>query len=359
MKILVTGANGFIGRNLTDRLKAEGAHEIYEFTRETPLEQLDAWCADCEFVFHLAGVNRPDNDSEFMRINCGLTEALVEYLGKYKNICPLLYTSSVQAELDNEYGKSKAAAEMVLQKRDTKTYIYRLPNVFGKWTRPNYNSVVATFCYNTANGLPLRIDDENKQLSLVYIDDVVSEFVRALNGCARGEVTPVYNITLGKMAEMLGRFKESRDTKFIPYMSGFEKKLYAMYTSYLPEDGFDYSVDTHADERGSFTELFKSEERGQVSVNIIKPHIVKGNHYHHTKNEKFVVVSGSGVIRFRRVGTEKVVEYKVSGDNIRIVDIPCGYTHNIENTGEGDMVVVMWCNECFDPENPDTYFLKV
>lgn len=358
MKILVTGAGGFIGKNLTDRLRAEN-YEVFECTRHTSHTQLDSWCAECEFIFHLAGVNRPKEISEFMQINRDFTAELIALLYKHNNMCPLLYTSSVQAELDNPYGESKLAAEEILKKRDAKTFVYRLPNVFGKWSKPNYNSVVSTFCHNAANGMPLRIDDENKELTLVYIDDVVDEFMRVLKDGTSGSVTPVYTVTLGRLAKLIMNFAENRDTKYISLMSGFEKKLYAMYTSYLPEDGFAYPAVTHADERGSFTELFKSEDRGQVSVNIIKPGIVKGNHYHHTKNEKFVVVSGSGVIRFRKVGTDKVIEYHVSGDDIRIVDIPCGYTHNIENTGTADMAVVMWCNECFNPDRPDTYFLKV
>ncbi len=358
MKVLVTGAGGFIGKNLVDRLKSL-QHEVYCFTREMSNEQLDMWCSDCEFVFHLAGANRPETEDEFMAINCGLTEQLCELLEKHKNKCTILYSSSIQAELDNPYGRSKLVAENVIKKRDAKTMIYRLPNVFGKWTKPAYNSVVATFCYNTANGIPLRIDAPDKELKLVYIDDVISEFIRAMKNDEAGIVEPVHSVTLGRIAELLQEFKNNRDTKYISLMTGFEKKLYAMYTSYLPEDEFDYSAITHKDERGSFTELFKSNDRGQVSVNIIKPGIVKGNHYHHTKNEKFVVVSGDGVIRFRKVGTEKVIEYHVGGDDIRIVDIPCGYTHNIENTGDSDMAVVMWCNECFDPENPDTYYLEV
>lgn len=358
MKVLVTGAGGFIGKNLTDRLRAQN-YEVLECTRETTQKRLDAQCAECEFVFHLAGANRPSDSADFMRINRDFTKRLADLLDKHKNMCPLLYASSVQAELDNPYGESKRAAEQILKNRKAETYIYRLPNVFGKWSRPNYNSAAATFCYNAANGLPLRIDDASKELRLVYIDDVVDELMRVLDGRASGAVTPVYTVTVGEMAELVTSFTQKRDTKFLPLTEGFEKKLYAAYTSYLPADGFSYPLTTHADERGSFTEMFKSPDRGQVSVNIIKPGVVKGNHYHHTKNEKFVVVSGEGVIRFRSVGGIDVIEYSVSGGDMRVVDIPCGYTHNIENTGADDMAVVMWCNECFDPERPDTYYLEV
>lgn len=358
MKILVTGSNGFIGKNLVDRLKTLGCHEVFCFDRNTSEQMLDKWCGECDFVFHLAGENRPKNDEDFYKVNCGLTQHLCDCLQKHKNICPVLYTSSIQAEKNNLYGDSKRAAENVLRSYGN-ALIYRLPNVFGKWTKPNYNSVAATFCHNAAHDLPLRIDNPDTMLHLVYIDDVVDEFIRAMSEKTVGAVTPVYDVTVGKLAELIQEFKQNRDTKYISLMTGFEKKLYAMYTSYLPEDKFDYTLDTHADMRGSFTELFKSDDRGQVSVNIIKPNIVKGNHYHHTKNEKFVVVSGKGVIRFRKVGTDKVIEYHVSGEDMRVVDIPCGYTHNIENTGTADMAVVMWCNECFDPDNPDTYYLVV
>lgn len=358
MKILVTGADGFIGKNLVDKLRALSCGEVLCALRNTPPEVLDEWCGECDFVFHLAGENRPKDTADFHRVNCGFTRRLCESLTRHKNICPVLYTSSTQAEQNNPYGDSKRAAEMILKEYGN-AIIYRLPNVFGKWCRPNYNSVVATFCHNAARGLPLRVNNPDTMLHLVYIDDVTDEFIRAMTERTKGAVAPVYDIRLGRLAELIYEFRKNRDTKYISPMTGFEKKLYAMYTSYLPEDGFDYPTDMHTDERGSFTELFKSDDRGQVSVNIIKPGVVKGNHYHHTKNEKFAVITGSGVIRFRKIGTDKVIEYKVCGDEIRIVDIPCGYTHNIENTGAADMAVVIWCSECYDPDKPDTYYLTV
>ena len=246
-----------------------------------------------------------------------------------------------------------------------KTLVYRLPNVFGKWCRPNYNSAVATFCNNIANNLPIQINDPNVTMNLVYIDDVVNEFINALEGNENNQdqfcyIPTVHTIKLGRIVEILNSFKESRENLQIPNMKDeFIKKLYSTYLTYLPENEFAYKVKMNIDNRGSFTELFKTEERGQVSVNISKPGIVKGNHWHHTKNEKFVVISGQGVIRFRKINTDKVIEYKVNGNELTIVDIPCGYTHNIENTGETDLVTIMWANEVFNPEKPDTYFMEV
>ncbi|MDO8686418.1 MAG: capsular polysaccharide biosynthesis protein CapF, partial [Clostridiales bacterium] len=246
-----------------------------------------------------------------------------------------------------------------------RVYVYRLPNVFGKWCRPNYNSAVATFCYNIANGLPIQVNDPTVTMKLVYIDDVVREFINALNGQVNSQgkyygVEPVHTVKLGEIAELIRSFRESREQRSIPDMSDeFTRKLYSTYLSYLPKEQFSYPLKMNIDIRGSFTEFIKTSDRGQVSVNISKPGITKGNHWHHSKNEKFLVVSGTGVIRFRMVGSEEVVEYHVSGDKLEVVDIPIGYTHNIENLGETDMVTVMWVNECFDPDKPDTYFLEV
>lgn len=370
MKILVTGAKGFVGKNLVMQLKNRGYKEIYEYDVDTAPELLDTYTKKCEFIFHLAGVNRPKKEEDFMKGNFGFTSTLLEKLKTYNNSCPILITSSIQATLDNPYGKSKKAGEdlMFSYSKETKTKIlvYRLTNLFGKWCRPNYNSVVATFCYNIANGLPIQINDENIKLNLAYIDDVVEELINAMNGDgAKNEagfyyIPVTYTVSLGEIASLIKSFKNSRTNLMIPNMKNeFTKKLYSTYLSYLPEKEFNYNLKMNTDNRGSFTELFKTEERGQVSVNISKPGIIKGNHWHNTKNEKFVVVSGKGVIRFRKLDSDKIIEYFVSGDKLEVIDIPVGYTHNIENIGDTDMVTIMWANEIFNSDKPDTYFLEV
>lgn len=369
MKILVTGAKGFVGKNLVAELKNRGYSEIYECDINTTDEQLSQYTKNCEFVFHLAGVNRPEKEEDFMKGNFGFTSILLDKLKQNNNKSPILITSSIQAELDNPYGKSKKAGEELMFKYSKETgakvYVYRLTNLFGKWSRPNYNSVVATFCNNIAHNLPIKINDPEVTLNLAYIDDVLNEFINAMNGKASlkdnyGYIPITHTVKLGKIAELINKFKKSRDNLQIPNMKNeFEKKLYSTYLSYLPENEFSYPVKMNIDNRGSFTELFKTEERGQVSVNISKPGIVKGNHWHHTKNEKFVVVSGKGIIRFRKIDSDEVIEYKVSGEKIEVVDIPCGYTHNIENVGNTDMVTIMWANEIFNPEKPDTYYMEV
>lgn len=369
MKILVTGANGFIGKNLISELKNKGYSEIYEYDTNTKEEELDKYTTDCQFVFHLAGVNRPVNNEEYMEGNFGFTSTLLNKLKQNSNKCPILITSSIQAELDNDYGKSKKAGEELIFKYGNdlgvKTYVYRLPNVFGKWCRPNYNSVIATFCYNIANDLEITINDKNKELTLVYIDDVINEFINCLEDNPKKNnnycIIPItYTKTLGEIANLIKSFKETRKDLTVPNTEDkFCKNLYSTYLSYLPTNKFSYSVKMNIDERGSFTELFKSIDRGQVSVNIIKQGITKGNHWHHTKNEKFVVVSGKGLIQFRKIDTEEIIEYYVSGDKIEVIDIPVGYTHNIKNIGDTDLVTVMWCNELFDKDKPDTYYMEV
>ena len=369
MKILVTGAKGFVGKNLVAELKNRGYNEIFECDIDTTSEELIYYTKNADFIFHLAGVNRPKNEEEFMKGNFGFTSVLLDTLRKNSNRSPILITSSIQAELDNPYGKSKKAGEDLMfsyaKETGAKVYVYRLTNLFGKWSKPNYNSVVATFCYNIAHNLPIKINDSNKTLNLAYIDDVLEEFINAMNNNASilnnyGYIPVTYTVKLGKIADLITQFRDSRRNLQIPNMKDeFEKKLYSTYLSYLPKNEFSYSVKMNIDNRGSFTELFKSEERGQVSVNIAKPGIVKGNHWHHTKNEKFVVVSGNGIIRFRKIDSDEIIEYKVSGEKIEVVDIPCGYTHNIENVGDTDMVTIMWANEIFDPEKPDTYYMEV
>lgn len=371
MKVLVTGAKGFIGKNLISELERQENIEILAFDIDAPAEALEEYCRECNFVFNLAGVNRPEHTEEFMEGNFGFASTLVQTLKKYQNTCPIMNSSSIQAALDNPYGKSKKAGEDMLyaygKEVGAEVYVYRFPNVFGKWCRPNYNSAVATFCNNIANGLPIQVNDRNTVMHLVYIDDVVEELLQALdrhphlNPDGYCYVPTVHEVTLGEIVNLLYSFKESRDNLMIPNMTegGFEKKLYSTYLSYLPTDGFSYPLLMHEDARGSFTEILKSADRGQVSINISKPGIVKGNHWHHTKNEKFVVVSGRGLIQFRKIGSDEIIEYHVSGERLEVVDIPTGYTHNIINEGDTDMVTLMWCNECFNPDKPDTIYEPV
>ncbi len=378
MKILVTGAKGFVGKNLVTTLRniAEGKDKsrniapnltIYEYDLDTEPAQLNQWAKDCDFVFHLAGVNRPKEQSEFMEGNFGFTDTLLHALEG--NPCPVMLSSSIQAELNNPYGQSKLAGEGLLRAYGERTgaeiLIYRFPNLFGKWCRPNYNSVTATFCHNIANGLPIQINDPAAELRMVYIDDLVDEMICALQGKPHREgdfcVVPVeHRLTLGRMAELIQSFRDSRSkNEVIDTSDALTQKLYATYLSYLPKEAFSYPLHMNVDARGSFTEIIRTAERGQFSVNISKPGITKGNHWHHSKNEKFLVVSGRGVIRFRQIHSDEVLEYFVSGEKLEVVDIPTGYTHNIENLGETDMVTFMWASECFDPNKPDTYFLEV
>jgi len=380
MKILITGSKGFIGKNLTAELnnikesKAKGYNlnpdlTLFEYDIDTDPSLLDGYCKNADFVFHLAGVNRPKDQTEFMEGNFGFTSLLLDTLKKHGNNCPVMLSSSIQAELDNPYGVSKKAGEDLLfhygKEVGADVLIYRFPNVFGKWCRPNYNSAVATFCNNIANDLPIQVNNRSANMTLVYIDDVVKELISALEGKPNrvGEfcMVPVeHKITLGEIVDLIYSFKESRGSlQVVDLGDRFTKKLYSTYLSYLPVDRFSYPLKMNIDERGSFTEFLKSPDRGQVSINISKPGITKGQHWHHTKNEKFLVVSGRGVIRFRKIDEEKVYEYFVSGDKLEVVDIPVGYTHNIENLGDTDMVTVMWVNEVFDPEHPDTFFLPV
>ncbi len=369
MKILITGSKGFVGRNLVAELHNRGFNDLLKYDIDSDPNLLDAYTQNCEFVFHLAGVNRPKEQSEFMEGNFGFTSTLLDSLKKHQNKAPILITSSTQATLDNPYGRSKKAGEDLLfqygKENNVEVYIYRLPNVFGKWCRPNYNSAVATFCHNIANDIPIQVNDPNVTMNLVYIDDVVNSFIENLQKLGHNTkqfstIDTVHTIQLGEIVDLIFSFKESRANLQVPDMSdAFTKKLYSTYLSYLPQHEFNYPLKMNVDERGSFTEFLKSKDRGQVSINISKPGITKGNHWHHTKNEKFLVVSGEGVIRFRKIDSEKVIEYFVSGEKLEVLDIPVGYTHNIENLGETDMVTVMWVNEIFDPNRPDTYFLEV
>lgn len=371
--ILITGAGGFVGKNLVATLRTAGYTDLMLFEKEDTPETLADYCRRAAFVVHLAGINRPTDPSEFYTGNAGLTDTLLANLEAAGNTAPVLVTSSTQAELDNDYGKSKRQAEEAIFAHRRRTgamvYVFRMPGVFGKWCRPNYNSVVATFCHNVAHGLPIQVRDSAFSLPLVYIDDVVACILAAFDGDVMMDrsatpichMHPIHEVTLGRLAELIQGFAAGRTSLAVPDLAlgSFEKKLYSTYLSYLPSDQFSYPLEMHTDNRGSFTEFLRSPERGQVSINISHPGIVKGNHWHHTKNEKFLVVKGEGVIRFRNIFSKEVIEYHVSGDKLEVVDIPCGYTHNIENVGTEDMVTVMWANEAFDPDHPDTFFEPV
>ena len=382
MNVLITGAKGFIGRNLVEALKAvrdgkdksrglESDITIFECDIDTDSALLDTYTEKCDFVFHLAGVNRPQDEREFMEGNFGFTSTLLDLLKKHENKAPVLITSSIQAALDNPYGRSKKAGEDLLfrygEDNGVKVCVYRFPNVFGKWCRPNYNSAVATFCYNIAHNLPITVNDRNHLMTLVYIDDVVDELINALKGEENRDgnycAVPIeHKITLGEIADLIYSFKKSREDLSVPDMTdgSFSKKLYSTFLSYLDTTDFAYKLRMNCDERGSFTEILRTADRGQFSVNISKPGITKGQHWHNTKNEKFIVVKGHGLIQLRKIGSDEVIEYDVSGDEITVVDMIPGYTHNIINLSDTeDLVTIMWANECFNPNKPDTFFEEV
>ena len=382
MNILVTGAKGFVGKNLVSQLhniqfgKAKNYPisgeeiKVFEYDLDSDPSELDVYCKQADFVFNLAGVNRPKDPTEFMKGNFGFASTLLNTLKKYNNTCPVMISSSIQAELDNPYGESKRAGENLLfdyaKETGAKVLVYRFPNLFGKWCRPNYNSAVATFCNNIANDLPIQVNDPSVVMRLAYIDDVVDELIAALVGQEHREgmfcvVPTVHTITLGGIVDLLYSFKEMPKNLEVPDLGEpFTKKLYSTYLSYLPEGKFSYPLGMHVDTRGSFTEIIRTADRGQFSVNISKPGITKGQHWHHTKNEKFVVVSGHGLIQLRKIGTDEVINFEVSGDKIEVVEMIPGYTHNIINLSDTeDLVTFMWANEAFDPERPDTYYEEV
>ena len=396
MKVLVTGAKGFVGSNLCATLKniRDGKDrrekyqgllplEVYEYDVDGTQEELSFYCSQADFVFNLAGVNRPKDASEFMAGNFGFAEDLLDLLEHHGNKCPVMLSSSVQASLEgrfagSEYGKSKLAGERLLreygERTGAKVLIYRFPNLYGKWCRPDYNSAVATFCNNIANGLPITVDDPSVELDLLYIDDLVEEMLRALSGDenrnADGfcEALPVDRVALGEVVELLEGFRAAREDISIPDVTdgSFSKKLYSAYLSYLDPSDFGYRLEKNEDERGSFTEFLRTADRGQVSVNVSKPGVTKGQHWHHSKWEKFLVVSGEALIRLRRVGRDAegsrypVVEYRVNGDDPTVVETVPGYAHNIINVSDDrELVTLMWANEAFDPERPDTYSEEV
>ena len=399
MKVLITGAKGFVGKNLVSALKniKEGKdktrlnlsiEEVYEYDLDTDKELLAEYCEKADFVFHLAGVNRPNDNAEFMQGNFGFSSVLLDTLKKYKNTCPVMLSSSVQATLigrygQSDYGKSKLAGEELFfayaQKTESEVFVYRFPNLFGKWCRPNYNSAVATFCYNTANDLPITINNRNTELELVYIDDLVKEMLDSLEGkahrCDYEGLNPIptetgkycyvpvsHKETLGRIVELLETFRNQPTTLVMPEIpkGSFEKKLYSTYLSYLPKEKISFPLKMNIDERGSFTELLKTKKCGQISVNISKPGITKGEHWHNSKWEFFIVVSGHGLIQERKIGTEEILNFEVCGEKIEAVHMLPGYTHNIINLSNTEpLITVMWANETFDIKHPDTFGEKV
>ena len=384
MKILITGAAGFVGKNLSAALKniKDGKdktrpdlniEEIYLYDIDSSESELDFACKNADFVFNMAGVNRPQNQGEFMKGNFGFATTLLSTLKKYNNTCPVMLSSSIQATLEGryaegEYGKSKRAGEDLFfdysEKTGAKVLVYRFPNLFGKWCRPNYNSAVATFCNNIANDLPITVNDPAIELTLLYIDDLIDQMLDALEGKENRDgkfcVCPItHKVTLGEIVSLLESFKAQPHSLIVPEIpnGSFAKKLYSTYLSYLPKEKVAFPLKMNIDDRGSFTELLKSEKCGQVSINISKPGITKGQHWHHTKWEFFIVVSGKGLIQMRKIGSDEVLNFEVCGDNIQAVHMLPGYTHNIINLSDTqDLVTVMWANESFDPNKPDTFF---
>lgn len=367
MRVLVTGANGFIGKNLTVHLKEQGI-EFVSFTHEMVLSDLAAVLDDVDFVFHLAGVNRPKEVAEFTEGNSGLTEQLCELIRASGRRIPVLYTSSIQASANNPYGVSKLAAEdaLIALEKDTSSpvYLYRLPNVFGKWSKPNYNSVVATFCHNIANDLPVQINDPSSVINLVYIDDVIQDFLRILQelpaGVLRPDVKPAYKITVGELADQIKAFKNSRDSmETEPVGIGFTRALYSTYLSFLRPEQFAYSLVAHIDPRGRFVEMLKTKDSGQFSFFTVYPGITRGGHYHHTKNEKFLVIQGKARFGFSHVGTGEAYELFTDGEKPEVVETVPGWSHDITNIGDNEMIVMLWTNEIFDRQHPDTIAYKV
>jgi UDP-2-acetamido-2,6-beta-L-arabino-hexul-4-ose reductase len=362
MKILVTGSEGFIGKNLCLYLKNHG-HYLFQYDLGSSEEDLIRGIKESDFIVHLAGVNRPKDVADFKTVNFGLTKKIVELMEKFDCQSPILLGSSTQAALDNPYGESKALAESVINNfgfAGHQTYVFRFANVFGKWCKPNYNSVVATFCYNIARGLPIEVNQEAPALDFVYIDDVCQSILSIIERRPNPTshplyVDPSYSAKPKELAEMIKAFKASRETLIYPLQEGLEKKLYATYLSYLPENNFAYPLVSHVDERGSFTEFLKTGHHGQISVNIIKPGMTKGNHYHMTKNEKYLVVCGTCEIKERKIDEERASSYVVSDQAFKAVDIIPGYAHSIKNIGDKDAVVIMWASEVYDPLNDDTY----
>lgn len=369
INVLVTGAGGFIGKNLIDRLHREKGVSVKQYHRGDNPTLLYKYLNDADIIYHLAGVNRPRHNEEFSSVNRGLTEQIVNYLSENQKTPKIVFSSSTQAAFDTPYGLSKKAAEEVLKNYSNETgaevYIYRLPGVFGKWCRPHYNSVVATFCHEISHDKEIEIHDANKKLELAYIDDVADDFMDCLTRKKTEKkfyypISQTFHTTIGELAHKLYEIKNIRKSLIIPDLSDkLTKYLYTTYLSYLDKNDFSYDLPAHQDERGSLVELIKSHQAGQVFMSTSRKGVIRGNHYHHTKVEKFCVIKGMANIMFRRVGSEELITYTVSDQNIEMVDIPPGFTHSIENVTDGEMIVLFWANELFDPDNPDTFSLKV
>lgn len=368
MRVLITGSEGFVGKNLRSFLSLDKDIEVLCYDKDSSLEELDEYTKECDFVFHLAGVNRPENKEEFMEGNFGFTSTLLNKLKENNNKCPVMLSSSIQAELDNDYGKSKKAGEDLLfnygKENDVKVYVYRFPNLFGKWCKPNYNSVIATWCNNVAHNEQIKVDDENKELTLCYIDDVCEEIIKCLsdNPTKHSDycyVPVTYTKTLGEISSLIKSFKENSKGIMVPSTGDeFTKKLYATYVSYVPLNEMVVDLEEHRDNRGVFCELVRTKECGQVSVSTTNPNILRGGHYHHTKMERFIVIKGKAKICFEHVLTHDKIEFEVSGDKLQYVTIPVGYQHSINNIGEDELVMVLWANELFDPNRQDTYVME-
>jgi UDP-2-acetamido-2,6-beta-L-arabino-hexul-4-ose reductase len=369
MEVLVTGANGFVGQNLLVRLKEEGI-KFTTFLSSNSINDLENKVKNCDFIVHLAGVNRTDNQSEFVEVNTSLTKIIAKLLQDFELKTPIIYSSSIQAEYDNPYGLSKRLAENSLislsETNGNLIYNYRLPNVFGKWCKPNYNSAVATFCYNTINDLPIKINQDDALINLVYIDDVVNEFVNVIRGYEKGknvdmaEVQPVYQITVGNLVRQLALFKKINSSVVIERVgTGLTRALYSTYISYFKPKEFSYSLKKHEDPRGVFVEMLKTKDSGQFSYFTAHPGITRGGHYHHTKTEKFLVLKGSALFKFRHILTDEIYEIKTLGDVPQVVETVPGWAHDITNIGEDEMVVMLWANEIFDRESPDTYAMPL
>ena len=367
MKVLITGSDGFIAKNLIEHLKRVESIGLYLYNKNDSLSILEAYVKEVDFIFHLAGVNRPKDIKEFYEGNSNLTKIIVDILIKEDKQTPLLLSSSTQSKLDNDYGKSKLEAEQLLlnyaNNTNSKIFIYQLPNIFGKWSKPNYNSVISTWCYNVSHDLEIQINDPKIELNLAYIDDVINDFIEKLDYSGDDKyftIDTVYKKTLGEIQELLLTFKENRKSLVIPNVaSGFQRALYATYLSYLSTDNFSYTLNGHKDNRGTFYEILKTIDSGQFSLSTTAPGITRGGHFHHTKNEKFLVVRGQATIEFRHIVTNDKITYNVSDKEMKVVEMIPGYTHNITNTGENEMVLFLWANENYDDNNPDTFFLKV
>ena len=370
--VLVTGSNGFVGKNLCSVLHTMESVQLHEYDIANSADDLERMLSDTDVVMHLAGVNRPKNEQEFMIGNAGLTESICSLLTRSGKATKIILASSIQAESENPYGQSKLQAEETVreyaEQRGAKAVVYRFKNLFGKWCRPNYNSVTATFCYNIAHGLPISISDPSRVIDLTYIDDVVDALVREIvdedphvqQGFSFAPELSGYPISLGELANLLTSFRNSRETlEITSFDSSFVKALYATYLSYLDGEAFAYPLTIRSDERGSLAEMMKSRTFGQIFISRTKPGITRGNHYHHTKTEKFMVVEGEAVIRFRRIDSDEIIEHRVSGQEFKVVDIPPGYTHHITNIGQGELVTLFWSSEMFNPEQPDTWFMTV